>query len=110
MATIIISVIQFLLLILASIKTKLIITVTKGWLLVGPAAIERAYLKNFSPLAFTELAKTRGVDGDPAAFLQLRFWVNSAIKIELRDPKDETPYWLISTNRANDLAKLLNTH
>jgi hypothetical protein len=110
MATIIISVIQFLLLILASIKTKLIITITKGWLLVGPAAIERAYLKNFSPLAFTELAKTRGVDGDPAAFLQLRFWVNSAIKIELRDPKDETPYWLISTNRANDLANVLNSH
>ncbi len=110
MATIVISVIQFSLLILASIKTKLIITVTKGWLLVGPAAIERAFLKSFAPLVFTELAKIRGVDGDPAAFLQLRFWVNAAIKIELRDPRDETPYWLISTNRANDLAKLLNTH
>jgi hypothetical protein len=28
----------------------------------------------------------------------------------LRDPKDETPYWLISTNRANDLAQVLISH
>jgi len=110
MATIVISIAEFLLLILASVKTKLLITVTKGWLLVGPAAIERAYLKSFTPLAFNELAKVRGVDGDPAAFLQLRFWISSAIKVDLRDPKDKTPYWLISTSRASNLAEVLNSH
>jgi len=110
MATIVISIAEFLLLILASVKTKLLITVTKGWLLVGPAAIERAYLKGFTPLAFNELAKVRGVDGDPAAFLQLRFWISSAIKVDLRDPKDKTPYWLISTSRASNLAEVLTSH
>jgi len=110
MATIVISIAEFLLLILASVKTKLLITVTKGWLLVGPAAIERAYLKSFIPLAFNELAKVRGVDGDPAAFLQLRFWISSAIKVDLRDPKDKTPYWLISTSRASNLAEVLTSH
>ena len=107
-AALIISVIQIALLILAARQSSLTITVTKGWLLVGPAAIERAFIHNFKALEFKEYKRIRGVDADPASYLQIRFWVNSAIKIDLRDPKDKTPYWLISTNRANDLAKLLN--
>jgi len=107
-AAIIVSLIQVGLLILAAEKTALKITVTKGWLLVGPAAIERAFIHNFKARGASDFKRTRGIDADPASYLQIRFWVNSAIKIELRDPKDKTPYWLISTNRANELAKILN--
>ena len=107
-AALIISVIQIALLILAAQQSSLTITVTKGWLLVGPAAIERAFIHNFKALEFKEYKRIRGVDADPASYLQIRFWVNTAIKIDLRDPKDKTPYWLISTNRANELAKVLN--
>ena len=102
------SVIQLILLAIAEQKSSLKITLTKGWLLVGPAAIERAFIHNFVPLDFEEFKRIRGVDADPASYLQIRFWISSAIKIDLRDPKDKTPYWLISTNRANELAKLLN--
>ena len=107
-AALIISVIQIALLILAAQQSSLTITVTKGWLLVGPAAIERAFIHNFKALEFKEYKRIRGVDADPASYLQIRFWVNTAIKIDLRDPKDKTPYWLISTNRAIELAKVLN--
>ena len=103
----VISIIQLLLLLLAAKQSSLTITLTKGWLLVGPAAIERAFIHNFQPLELKEFKRIRGVDADPASYLQIRFWVSSAIKIDLRDPKDKTPYWLISTNRANELAKLL---
>jgi hypothetical protein len=107
-AAIIASIIQLALLVLAEQKSSLKITLTKGWLLVGPAAIERAFLHNFKALDLKEFKRIRGVDADPASHLEIRFWVNTAIKIDLRDPKDKTPYWLISTNRANELAKLLN--
>ena len=107
-AAITISLIQLGLLIFTAKRTALEITVTKGWLLVGPAAIERAFIHNFKALEFKEYKRIRGVDADPASYLQIRFWVNSAIKIDLRDPKDKTPYWLISTNRANELVKVLN--
>jgi hypothetical protein len=107
-AAIITSAIEILLLLIAQNKSALEITVTKGWLLVGPAAIERAFIHNFQALSKNEFQRVRGVEGDPASYLQIRFWVNTAIKIELRDPKDRTPYWLVSTNRANDLAKILN--
>ncbi|MFZ4063614.1 MAG: DUF3093 domain-containing protein [Candidatus Nanopelagicaceae bacterium] len=107
-ATLTVSLIELGLLIFAAQRTALEITVTKGWLLVGPAAIERAFIHNFKALESTEFKRIRGVDADPASFLQIRFWVSTAIKIDLRDPKDKTPYWLISTNRANELADLLN--
>ena len=107
-AAITISLLQLGLLIFTAQRTALEITVTKGWLLVGPAAIERAFIHNFEALEFKEYKRIRGVDADPASYLQIRFWVSTAIKIDLRDPKDKTPYWLISTNRANELAKVLN--
>ena len=107
-AAITISLIQLGLLIFTAQRTALEITVTKGWFLVGPAAIERAFIHNFKALEFKEYKRIRGVDADPASYLQIRFWVSTAIKIDLRDPKDKTPYWLISTNRANELAKVLN--
>jgi hypothetical protein len=107
-AAIIASIFQLALLIFAEQKSALRITLTKGWLLVGPAAIERAFIHNFKALDFKEFKRVRGVDADPASYLQIRFWVNTAIKIDLRDPKDKTPYWLINTNRANELVKLLN--
>ncbi|CAB4749434.1 unannotated protein [freshwater metagenome] len=107
-AALAVSLIQLGLLIFVAKRTALVITVTKGWLLVGPAAIERAFIHNFKALESAEFKRIRGVDADPASFLQIRFWVSTAIKIDLRDPKDKTPYWLISTNRASELAKLLN--
>ena len=107
-AALAVSLIQLVLLIFAAKRTALDITVTKGWLLVGPAARERAFIHNFKALESAEFKRIRGVDADPASYLEMRFWVSTAIKIDLRDPKDKTPYWLISTNRANELAKLLN--
>jgi len=88
--------------------SSLEITVTKGWLLVGPAAIERAYIHNFEVLDAALMRKARGVDFDPAAYLGIRYWVSQGIKISIRDPKDPTPYWLVSSKRADELAKILN--
>jgi len=103
-----VTLISALLIIYANQKSALQITVTKGWLLVGPAAIERAFIHNFQALDSTELRIARGVEIDPACFMELRFWVNRGIKILIRDPKDQTPYWLVSTNNGSELVKLLN--
>ena len=106
--TIIATVLLIILLALAANSSALKITVTKGWLIVGPAAIQRAYIHNFQPLGNDEFRRARGVDSYPASYLQIRFWIKGAIKISLRDPEDKTPYWLVSTNRADQLAKVLS--
>ena len=48
--TIIATVLLIILLALAANSSALKITVTKGLLIVGPAAIQRAYIHNFQPL------------------------------------------------------------
>jgi Protein of unknown function (DUF3093) len=103
-----VTLISALLIIYANRKSALKITVTKGWLLVGPAAIERAFIHNFQALDASQLRRARGVEADPACFMELRFWVNRGIKISLRDPKDKTPYWLVSTKKGPELVNLLN--
>jgi hypothetical protein len=57
------SVIQLILLVIAEQKSSLRITLTKGWLLVGPAAIERAFIHNFIALDFKEFKRIRGEIG-----------------------------------------------
>jgi hypothetical protein len=88
--------------------TSLEITVTKGWLIVGPAAVERAYLHQYEELDGASMRRARGAEINPAAYLAIRYWVSTGIKIGIRDAKDPTPYWLVSTTRAQELCKILN--
>jgi hypothetical protein len=39
--------------------------------------------------------------------MALRFWISRGVKIEIKDPKDATPYWLISSKKAQPLADAL---
>ena len=89
------------------LKSQLRITVTQGWLLVGPAAIERAFIFNFRNLNSSEMRNARGAGGNPLDYLQIRFWVSTGLKMDLRDPRDKTTAWLISTENGDRLINLL---
>jgi hypothetical protein len=51
--------------------------------------------------------RVRGVDADPRAFLYLRGWVPTAVRLDLNDPSDPAPYWYVSTRRPEELAVAL---
>lgn len=101
--TIIISLIQLGLLLLAYSTSGLKIKTTAGWLRVGRAEIEIKFIATVCTLNSMQMRQARGPELDPAAFLALRFWVSTGIKIDLSDPRDPTPYWLISTKAAEKL-------
>jgi hypothetical protein len=88
-------------------KTQLKITLTQGWLIVGPAAIERAFIHNFKNLNSADMRNARGVGGNPLDYLQIRFWVSTGVKMDIRDPRDKTSAWLISTKNGEKLVSLL---
>jgi hypothetical protein len=44
---------------------------------------------------------------DPEAFVLHRPWVGPAVRLEVVDPDDPTPYWVISTRRPEDLIAAL---
>jgi hypothetical protein len=49
----------------------------------------------------------RGRDADPAAFLALRFWQPHGVRIDIKDDRDPTPYWLVSSKKSQELAQRL---
>jgi hypothetical protein len=44
---------------------------------------------------------------DARAHLCLRGWIHSAVRVEVRDPQDPTPYWVVSTRRPAELVAAL---
>lgn len=84
------------------------ITVSETQLRVGRAHIEGRYLGKAQSITVNEMRLIRGRDADPAAYLALRFWQPRGVKIEIRDPRDATPYWLISSKNAKGLVETLN--
>ena len=44
-----------------------------------------------------------GPDLDPEAFVVHRPWVGPAVRLEVVDPDDPTPYWVVSTRRPRRL-------
>lgn len=57
----------------------------------------------------TGAAKQRalGPDLDPEAFVVHRPWVGPAVRLEVLDPDDPTPYWVVSTRRPEALVAAL---
>jgi hypothetical protein len=51
------------------------------------------------------LQRTR--EADPAAYLAIRFWTAHGVKIAIVDGRDQTPYWLVTSKRGDELAKAL---
>jgi len=49
----------------------------------------------------------RSRDADPRAYLALRGYVATAVRVEVDDAADPTPYWYVSTRRPAELAAAL---
>jgi len=74
---------------------------------IDKAHIALKYLGKVTVLDSDAMRLLRTRDADPAAFLAIKFWAATGIKIEVTDPRDATPYWLITSKRGEKLAALL---
>ena len=92
-----------------ALKSKLVLEVDDSQLRAGPAHIELNYLGRATALNDKEMGRLRTRDADPASYLIFRFWRSTGVKVEINDPRDQTPYWLITSKRSNELAEILNS-
>jgi hypothetical protein len=53
------------------------------------------------------VASARKMRGDSRAFVFARPYLTHAVRVEVRDPDDPTPYWLVFTRRPESLAAAL---
>jgi hypothetical protein len=74
---------------------------------VGRAHIGYQFCGEVTVLSRAEFLRARTREVDPAAHLALFFWISEGVKIEITDPRDPTPYWLISTRHGKDIKRAL---
>ncbi len=84
------------------------IEVGAGMLRAGPAAIESGLLGAATPLDPAGTRRQAGVDADARAYLLLRPYVKTSVRVEVTDPADPTPYWLLSSRHPQALAAALD--
>jgi hypothetical protein len=83
---------------------SLIIEVDENELRVGKAHIDRKFCGEVTVLKPAQMSLQRTRDADPAAYLAIRFWTAHGVRLEINDPRDRTPYWLITTKLGEKLA------
>jgi hypothetical protein len=84
------------------------IRVTQGLLVAGDARIPVTALGEAHPLDRAEALAWRTAKADPRAFMVLRSYVPTALRVEVTDPEDPTPYLYLSTRSPERLAAALD--
>lgn len=83
------------------------IRVVQGSLVVGDARIPVEALGEATALDREEAVAWRTVKADPRAFMLLRSYIPTALRVEIVDPADPTPYAYVSTREPQRLAAAL---
>lgn len=83
------------------------VRVAKGNLHVDDAVLPMKFIEAVEPLSGLPLRDALSAQLHPIAFVIQRPWIRSAVKITLNDPDDPTPYWIVSSRRAEALAETL---
>jgi Protein of unknown function (DUF3093) len=83
------------------------VSVEGAHLRAGRARIAALHLGRSSALDAEATRRISGVEADARAYLLLRPYLKRAVQVEIVDPADPTPYWLISTRHPDELARVL---
>jgi len=84
------------------------LSVADGVLTAGRARLPLTAVGAATPLDRTEAALLRGRGADARAYLFLRPWAPLAVRVDVDDPLDPTPYWYISTRHPDELAAAIS--
>jgi hypothetical protein len=83
------------------------VRVERDVLHAGRASIPVSMLAGPVPLGPEATRHVAGRDADVRAYLLLRPYLKRSVRVEVTDPADPVPYWLVSTRRPDALADAL---
>jgi hypothetical protein len=89
------------------IRWRMVIEVDDQELRINSAHIALKYLGDATVLESDAMRLIRGRDADPANYLAIRFWSSRGIMVRVKDIRDDTPHWIISSRRGSELAASL---
>jgi hypothetical protein len=84
------------------------VSVRDGTLLAGRAHIPVGLLGDVDVLDEAGARRLAGPDADARAFLVLRPYLRNAVRVQIADPADPTPYWMIATRHPERLSATLH--
>ncbi|WP_297602999.1 DUF3093 domain-containing protein [Microcella sp.] len=84
------------------------IDVSGGMLRAGKARVPLAFVGETELARGVEARHARGPGLDARAYLVIRGDIDPVVRIEIVDPQDPTPYWLVSTRRPEALRAALD--
>jgi hypothetical protein len=74
---------------------------------VGAAHLTRRYMGTVTALNRVEFRANLGPEADARAWLRTRPYVDGGVRVEVTDPADPVPYWLVSSRRPEAVAAAL---
>jgi hypothetical protein len=100
-------ILSYLLIVAVLIGTAPVLSVADGSFRAGRAVIPLSIIGGATAFTGNGAFLQRGASLDARAWLCLRGWIDPVVRIELTDPEDPTPYWLVSTRRPAQLIAAL---
>lgn len=78
-------------------------------LVAGRAHLPLRFVGDVVTLDAEGVRRQAGVDADARAYLLLRPYLKRGVRIDITDPADPTPYWLVSCRRPDALVAALES-
>ncbi|PZQ91499.1 MAG: DUF3093 domain-containing protein [Leifsonia xyli] len=94
----------------ALLLTTPVVTVGDGVLRAGRARLPLALVGEVHAMRGADAVRERGTGLHADAWLLIRGWIPDVVRVELVDPDDPTPYWLISSRHAERLTAAIAAH
>jgi hypothetical protein len=91
----------------ALLWSRPVIAVGPEGLHAGRAFLEAEHLGDIEPLDVEATRAALGPQLRADAWLLHRSWVRTAVRVQVKDEADTTPYWVVSTRRPSELATVL---
>jgi hypothetical protein len=89
------------------LATAPLVVVDGSVLRAGRARLPLQHIARVATLDAERTRDARGTGADRRAYLCMRGWIPSSVLVEVDDPDDPHPYWLVSTRRGRELAPVL---
>ncbi|MGH1565600.1 DUF3093 domain-containing protein [Mumia sp. DW29H23] len=83
------------------------VEVSNVHLRAGAARLPLVYCGEVTVLDAAQTRALHGPEADARAFFLVRPYIATAVRVEVTDPRDPTPYWLIGSRHPYELADAL---
>jgi len=83
------------------------VRVCDGVLSVPGARLPLDRIGGVRPLDREGTRRLRGPLAEPRAYVATRPWLAQSVRVQIEDPEDDTPYWLVGTRHPQELAAAL---